>query len=155
MDKSHEEENKMINNENVEYYDSGFPKVMNRGKYDMQVNSRLKEARSRRGYSLAKVKNLLALQGTPTGRSTIQGYEADEENINHRYPSLHMLLQLSKLYECSMDYIFGVSDIFEPPTNDLRHFLLNNCEALNWNGKEINKEEIAMICVKIEQIMAL
>lgn len=155
MDKSHEEENNMQNQNNVEYYESGFPKVMNRGKYGMQVNERLKEARNRRGYSLAKVKSLLALQGTPTGRSTIQGYEADEDNINHRYPSLHMLLQLSNLYDCSMDYIFGVSEIYERPTNDLRHFLLNNKDVLNWNGKEISKEEIAMICVKIEQIMAL
>src|SRR4051812_42689373 len=75
MDKKPKEENEMAQ-ETIEYYDSGFPKVMNRNKFDLSVNGRLKEARNRRGYSLAKVKNLLALQGTPTGRSTIQGYEA-------------------------------------------------------------------------------
>jgi transcriptional regulator with XRE-family HTH domain len=154
MDKKPKEENEMAQ-ETIEYYESGFPKVMNRNKFDLSVNGRLKEARNRRGYSLAKVKNLLALQGTPTGRSTIQGYEADENNINHRYPSLHMLLQLAKLYDCSLDYIFGLSEIFEPPTNDLRHFLLNNKDVLKWRDHDISKEEIAMICVKIEQITAL
>jgi hypothetical protein len=54
-----------------------------------------------------------------------------------------------------LDYIFGLSEIFEPPTNDLRHFLLNNKEALKWRDHDISKEEIAMICVKIEQITAL
>jgi transcriptional regulator with XRE-family HTH domain len=154
MDKKPKEEKKMAQ-ETVEYYESGFPKVMNRGKYDLHVNSRLKEARNRRGYSLAKVKNLLALQGTPTGRSTIQGYEADENNINHRYPSLHMLLQLAKLYNCSLDYIFGLSDMFEQQTNQLNEYLENNKEDILWHDKPISKEAIALISVKIEQITAL
>jgi transcriptional regulator with XRE-family HTH domain len=153
MDKNHEEEIKMAQ-QTVEYYESGFPKVMNRGKYDLQVNSRLKEARNRRGYSLAKAKNILALQGVSTGRSTIQGYEADEDNINHRYPSLHMLLQLANMYDCSLDYIFGVSDEINRPTNDLQQLILNN-DTLQWQGKKISNEEKAMICVKIKQIMAL
>lgn len=154
MDKNHEEEKEMIQDNNVEYYDSGFPKVMNRGKYNLCVNKRLGEARSRRGYSLAKVKNMLALQGLPTGRSTIQGYEQDEDNINHRYPSLNMLLQLSNLYDCSLDYIFGVSDSFNRPTTDLKDFILDS-DVLMWQGKQISKEEKQLIAKKIEQIMAL
>jgi transcriptional regulator with XRE-family HTH domain len=154
MDKKPKEENEMAQ-ETIEYYESGFPKVMNRNKFDMTVNSRLKEARNRRGYSLAKVKNLLALQGTPTGRSTIQGYEADENNINHRYPSLHMLLQLAKLYNCSLDYIFGLSDMFDQQTQQLNEYLENNKDHLKWHDKEISKEAIAMISSKIEQITSL
>ena len=137
-----------------EYYQSGFPKVMVRGKYNMLISSRLKEARTKRGYSLSDVKVLLSKKGIETGRSTIQGYEVDEDNINHRYPSLHMLLQIANVYDCSLDYIFGVSNEMNRPTDNLNEYLLNN-DKVCWRGKEISKEEKAMIARKIEQIMAL
>lgn len=137
-----------------EYYASGFPKVLVRGKYDMQISARLKEARTLRKYSLAQVRDALKKRGIETGRSTIQGYEVDEDNANHRYPSLHMLLNIANVYDCSLDYVFGVSDEINRPTSDLRQMLLHN-DTLNWNGKEISQEERAMICRKVEQIMAL
>lgn len=138
----------------VEKYESGFPKVMNRGKYDLEVNKRMKEVRNRRGYSLAKVKNLLAVRGIKTGVSTVQGYEAEEDNINHRYPSLNMLLNLCNLYDCSMDYLFGITDEMNRPSNDLRHSITTNDEVF-WNGVKMTSGQKALLLEKADEIMAL
>jgi transcriptional regulator with XRE-family HTH domain len=136
-----------------EFYESGFPKKMERKKYDMMINERLKEARSRRGLSLAKAVNELKSRGIMTGVSTIQGYEADEDNINHRYPSLNMLLSLANLYECSLDFIFGVTDDILPPSKDLSVLLSNS--NITWRDQEMSEEQRAMLLFKADQIMAL
>ena len=81
-----------------ELYSSGFPKQMNRTKFNLPINKKLKAARKNKGYSLAKVVELLKDRGLKTGVSTIQGYEQPEDNMNHRYPPLHTLMLLIDLY---------------------------------------------------------
>lgn len=127
---------------------------MNRTKYGMSVNKRLKEIRNIRGYSLSKVTNLLAVKGIKTGRSTIQGYEADETMINHRYPSLHMLVALTELYECSFDYIFAVTDEIYRPSDDLIDLLLKNKNA-SFKGQKITEGQKSLLIEKAREIMSI
>jgi len=137
----------------TEYYKSGFPKEVKRNKHDLTINKRLREARNKRGYSLAKVVALLKAQGIKTGVSTIQGYEAEEDNMNHRYPSLHMLLTLINLYDCSADFIFDRSTEIETPSKDLNILLLNG--MAEWKGQKITDGQKGLAIEKIKEIMAL
>lgn len=131
-----------------------FPKDISRTKYDMSINARLKEARTKRGYSLKNVVALLKARGISTGVSTIQGYEYDEDSAYHRYPSVQMLNHLINLYGCSADYIFGVTDEFYPATHDISEIFEKN-DTVFWKGKEITEADRQMIVYKADQIMSL
>lgn len=131
-----------------------FPKDITRTKYEMSVNARLKEARTKRGYTLKNVVALLKTRGVSTGVSTIQGYEYDEDSAYHRYPSLQMLNHLINLYGCSADYIFGITDEFYPASKDISEIFETN-ETVLWKGKKIPKSSRLMMMDKAEQIMAL
>jgi transcriptional regulator with XRE-family HTH domain len=93
-----------------EFYNGGFPKHIQRNKHNLPINDRLKEARLNKGLSLTKAIQELSYRGIKCGVSTLQGYEANENSLNHRYPSIPMLLALSDLYDCSTDFLFGISD---------------------------------------------
>lgn len=137
-----------------ELYQSGFPKQMSRSKFDLPISRKLKAARKKRGYSLAKVVELLNDQGYKTGVSTIHGYEQDEDNMNHRYPSLHILMMLIDLYNCSADYIFDFSDEFERSSHDL-YDELEKIDKVNWKGEPITSGQRGLIKEKLNEIMNL
>jgi transcriptional regulator with XRE-family HTH domain len=149
-----EEEKSMLPVIKEEFHQSGYPKNLTRTKFDLSINKRLKEARMKKGYTLREVVNLLKLRGVNTGISTIQGYEYDEESEHHRYPSLHMILQLINLYGCSSDFIFGLSNEFDRPSQDLSD-IFENSKELFWKGKEITEADRQMMVYKAEQIMSL
>ena len=69
------------------------------------LNERLKSARNRKGLTSSGVVRALKQQGVSIGHSTLQGYEADENSLNHRYPSLSVLMELANFYEVSYDYL--------------------------------------------------
>ena len=131
-----------------------YPKNMARNKFNMSVNKRLREARNKRGYSLAKAVASLKVRGEVTSVSTIQGYEAEENNINHRYPSLHKLLQLVNLYNCSMDYVFGLTEEMERPSQDLLQNI-QNLDKIYWNGKEMSQGQKIMAVEMLNKIMSI
>lgn len=91
-------------------YEGGISKNIIRKKYDLPLNERLKEARIRKELSLSQTVKELEKRGVKCGQSTLQGYEACESSLYHRYPSLIMLVALADLYECSIDYLFGRSE---------------------------------------------
>jgi hypothetical protein len=85
--------------ETKSHYSNGFKKKIDRSKYDLPLNDRLKKARNRKGLSSAGVVQALKKQGISIGHSTLQGYEAHENSLNHRYPSLSVLITLADFYE--------------------------------------------------------
>lgn len=136
-----------------ERYASGFPKEMIRTKSNLPSNNRLKTARKMKGLSLSKTVQALEEKGVKLGMSTLQGYEAPEDSVNHRYPSLKMLLALANLYEVSTDYILGITDHMNRPTNDMAQLFKNN--NILWNEQRISQEQKNMIIYKANQIMTL
>lgn len=137
-----------------EYYSSGFPKKMNRTKFNLPINHKLREARNKRGYSLKKVVSMLKDRGIDTGVSTIQGYEVDEENMNHRYPSLHMLMTLMDLYDCSADFIFDRTEEIEIASHDV-YKELRKAKTANWKGRQISDGQRSLLIEKFEEIMTI
>src|SRR4051794_4114424 len=131
-----------------------YPNNGKRNKYNLDLNRRLKDVREKRGLSYRKVVALLELRGVNTGVSTIQGYEANENNANHRYPSPYMILQLAKLYGCSTDYFFGLSDEIERQTLDIKD-QLTMYEKNYWNGQEITAGQKALLLEKGQEIISL
>lgn len=131
-----------------------YPNNGKRNKYNLDINKRMKEVREKRGLTYRKVVAMLELRGVKTGVSTIQGYEADENNANHRYPSPYMILQLAKLYNCSADYFFGLSDEIERQTLDIKEQLLMYDKSL-WNGQEITAGQKALLIEKGQEIIDL
>jgi transcriptional regulator with XRE-family HTH domain len=134
-----------------DFYRSGFPKEMQRGKYNLPLNERLKAARNAKELSAAQVVKKLKRRGVSIGHSTLQGYEANETSINHRYPSLPILLALSEFYECSLDYLFGYTQ--EPNRYDMRKQLENNKKLL-WDGKKLKKKHREEILAEMDYIVA-
>jgi transcriptional regulator with XRE-family HTH domain len=136
------------------YYESGFPKTINRTCLNMPVNSRLRIARERKGYTLARATKELNKEGINCALSTLQSYEAAEKSINRRLPSIKMLLSLSYLYECSTDYLLGITDEINPYTTDIYSQLQNN-KGLQWKSEKIDDYQLKMIVHKINQIMSI
>ena len=137
-----------------EVYASGFPKEMQRAKYDLTLNVKLREARQRKGYSLKKVVELLAKRGIKTGATTVQGYEAHENSSNHRYPNVFILKNLMEIYECSADFLFDNHDEIELPSHDLGDEL-QKINKVKWKGKAISYGQRALISEKIDEIMSV
>lgn len=133
------------------FYKSGFPKQMQRGKYDLKINERLKAARNKKGLSARGVVKALAERGVSIGHSTLQGYEAGEDSINHRYPSLPNLIELANFYDCSLDYLFGGTDKVKPHARktDLLE-VLNGYNPVLFNGKQLSEKQIERITSELE-----
>jgi transcriptional regulator with XRE-family HTH domain len=81
-----------------------------RKKYNLPLNERLKMLREEKGFTCSKTCKELERRGVKCAQATYQSYEADETSLNHRYPSLFMLLALADLFECSIDFLTGRSD---------------------------------------------
>lgn len=81
-----------------------------RKKYNLPISERLRMARIEKGFTPAQTIKELEIRGVKCAQSTLQGYEAEETMLSHRYPSLFMLLALADLYECSVDFLIGRSD---------------------------------------------
>lgn len=133
-----------------EVYASGFPREMQRAKYNLTLNERLREARKHKGYSLKKVVDILASQGVKTGVSTIQGYECQEDNINHRYPNVFILQKLINIYGCSADFLFDVEDEILDLSKEFE-----KVDNMKWKGQKITNGQKALICEKINEIINL
>ena len=131
-----------------------YPNNGKRNKYNLDINKRMKLVREKRGLTYRKVVAMLELRGVKTGVSTIQGYEADENNANHRYPSPYMILQLAKLYNCSTDYFFGISNEIERQTLDIKEQLATY-DKNYWNGQEITAGQKALLIEKGQEITTL
>lgn len=134
------------------FYPNGYPKenTVVRNKFNLKVNSRLREARHRKGYSLPKVHKILTEQGHAYGLSTLNSYEAKENSTNHRYPSLNTLIILANLYECSLDYIFGVTANPTMPIDDIKKLLQSN-RVVKWNDHVLNPEEKKELIYRFEK----
>lgn len=131
-----------------------FAENLKRQKYNLTVSSRLKEARKRKKLTVTKAYRQLKDQGYSIGHSSLMAYESDEKMSYHRYPSHTVLLALSEFYDCSLDYLYGISDDFTRPTNDLAK-LLTYDKPFEWNGKLIDNAQKEMLIYKMNQIMEL
>lgn len=134
--------------ETREFYESGFPKKPVRNKYNLKLNQRLKSARNRKGLSSASVVKELKKIGISIGHSSLQGYEADENSLNHRYPSLTVLMELAEFYDCSIDYLLGLSDTFErdkPKKKSIDIYdLLDSENTLFYDGIKLSKQQMRL-----------
>ena len=141
------------------YYPTGFRKDIIRNKYDLPLNERLKKARNRKGLSSAGVVRALKKKGVSIGHSTLQGYEANENSLNHRYPSLPVLIELASFYEVSFDYLFGISDKFTPQhlpisqNTDIKD-VLESRTPIMYNGVKLTKKKRADLVQMIDTLLA-
>jgi transcriptional regulator with XRE-family HTH domain len=142
------------------FHISGFPKEVSRNKYNLTINERLKKARNATGMSSASVVAEMKKQGLPISQGSLQGYEAKETSLNHRYPSLTALIALSNFYGCSMDYLFGFTDKIErsnsktkiKPKLELKNEL-DSSETILWNGRELSEKQLTLIKTQIDYIL--
>ena len=142
--------------ESKQFYESGFPKEVQRSKHNLKLNERLKAARNRKGLSAAGVVRALKKRGVVIGHSTLQGYEAKEDSLNHRYPSLPVLMELADFYGCSLDYIFGTSERFKPYALGKEVDLLDVVEsrnAISYNGVTLTKKQRQLVSDQLNLIL--
>lgn len=142
------------------YYPTGFRKDIVRNKYGLPLNERLKKARNRKGLSSAGVVRALKKQGVSIGHSTLQGYEADENSLNHRYPSLPVLIELANFYEVSFDYLFGTSDKFTPQHLSISHNedikdIIESRTSIMYNGVKLTNEKRKALIDIIDSVLVI
>lgn len=126
-------------------------------KYNLTINDRLKAARNRTGMSASMVIKGLARRGIKMGHSTLQGYEADEASLNHRYPSVHVLKNLVDFYGCSMDYIFGYSDRMDVQKPEKKIDIKDTFEsrtAIMYNGIKLTKKQRDLVTDFLDEVLA-
>ena len=147
----------VVEKETREFYQSGFPKKPVRNKYNLKINQRLKIARNRKGLSSAAVVREMKKLGISIGHSSLQGYEADENSSNHRYPSLTTLMELAEFYDCSVDYLLGVSDKIKRDNPRAKEYelsdLLDTRHNLFYNGIELDDFHRDIIRIYLEKIV--
>jgi transcriptional regulator with XRE-family HTH domain len=149
-----------VETETKSHYSNGFKKKIDRNKYDLPLNERLKNARNRKGLSSAGVVQALKKQGISIGHSTLQGYEAHETSLNHRYPSLSVLITLANFYEVSYDYLFGISDKFTPShlpigqNTDIKD-VIESRTSIMYNGVKLTKQQRESMVAHLDQILTL
>jgi transcriptional regulator with XRE-family HTH domain len=100
----------------------------------------------------------LKKKGISIGHSTLQGYEADENSLNHRYPSLSVLYDLALFYNVSLDYLFGISDKFRPQqlsskTTDIRD-LVESRNPVMYNGVKLTKQQRESVVRHLDNLLA-
>jgi transcriptional regulator with XRE-family HTH domain len=142
---------------------NSFRKRIAPTKYNLPINERLKIARNAKELSTARVVAELKKKGITMAHSTLQGYEANENSLNHRYPSVPALVTLSDFYGCSMDYLFGLTDKIERPKAKKKikakiqydfKTLLDSDESLLWDDKSISARQRRLIAAQIEFILS-
>lgn len=89
---------------------NGLPRVIPKTKYGLILNQRLREARNNKKMSSAAVCIELTKRGFKICHSSLRGYEATEQSMVHRYPSIPVTLALADFYDVSLDYLFGRND---------------------------------------------
>jgi transcriptional regulator with XRE-family HTH domain len=130
-----------------------FPKTISRNKYNLPINERLKKARQAKNWTLARTTEEMEKRNIKLGQSSIQGYEANENSLNHRYPSLIALYALSDLYDCSVDYILGTSETLKHTGKTDLKSRLQYEYGQTWEGQPITKAQQTMIIYAIKKIM--
>ena len=147
-----------VETETKSHYSNGFKKNIQRSKHNLTLNERLKNARNRKGLSSAGVVQALKKQGISIGHSTLQGYEADENSLNHRYPSLSVLMTLANFYEVSYDYLFGISDKFTPYHLSISHDAdmkdaLESRTSIMYNGVKLTRNQRDSIVALLDKVV--
>ena len=104
------------------------------------IGERLKSIRKSKKIKVDTITDYLDI-----ARSTYNGYEAGT-----RRPDSEKLVKLSKVFNTSIDYITGKTDI-QTPTNDLREILSSN--ELIYNGHKIQDYDRDMIARVIESLL--
>jgi transcriptional regulator with XRE-family HTH domain len=130
-----------------------YPKIIN-SKPSVPVNSRLRQARELKRYTLAKTSQELKKRGVSCAVSTLQSYEQPENSMNRRYPSLKMLVSLANLFECSTDFLLGISDEMNRYDCDLFN-QMTKFKKVSWKNEVIDNHQAHMIIYKMDQIMSL
>jgi len=150
-----------IQTENERLYESGFRKAMHRTKFDLPINERLKECRTAQKMSAAQVVREMKLRGINIGHSSLQGYEAPETSVNHRYPSLPNMIALADFYEVSLDYLFGRTDsklqykdlYSKKGLNKNLKLLLNSGENILWGRTKITPKQCKLLKAHVELML--
>lgn len=99
---------------------------------------RLKELRLEHGYTLEEVGRKLGIK-----KSSYASYES-----KYRRPPLERLRQLSELYDVSVDYILGITDVRKEQQN-VRTLL--NQKGLHWDGLLLDEELLNQIQQILEE----
>lgn len=137
-------------------YKSGFPTELQK-KLNMPLSDRLRDIRKSKKMSTRAVVRELKTQGISVGYTSLQGYEQPEGSMNHRYPSLPVLVALSKFYNVSLDYLFGLTEkksYGEKPLKgevyrDIK-VLLNSGEQLLYDGVELSDKQLELVKSSLE-----
>ena len=79
---------------------------------------------------------------------TIAAYESE-----HRSPRLEVITAISKAYDCSVDYLLGLTDVpnVKQDIYDAHNFFMK--EKINWHGKPIDPNDLVGFRILLEQIM--
>jgi transcriptional regulator with XRE-family HTH domain len=150
-----------IQTESERLYESGFRKNMNRTKFGLPISERLKECRNAKKMSAAQVVKELKLRGVNIGHSSLQGYEAPEDSMNHRYPSLPNMIALADFYDVSLDYLFGRTDsklqykdfYSKKGLNKNIKLLFNSGESILWGRTKITAKQCKLLKAHVELML--
>lgn len=104
------------------------------------IGERLKSIRKSKKMKVDTITDYLDI-----ARSTYNGYEAGT-----RRPDSEKLVKLAKVFNTSIDYITGKTDI-QTPTNDLQEILTSN--ELIYKGNKINDYDREVIARVIDSLL--
>jgi len=116
----------------------------------VNFSKRLKQLRIEYDYTLQELAAELK-----TTEATLSRYENDKS-----YPNVTMLLKLSEIFNCSLDYLLGESNDKRKVEDLFRKYVEEGAELeeilnrfkVDFKGKKLSNQEIANL-IKIQEMM--
>lgn len=109
------------------------------------IGDRLKELRIKKGLKQSEIAELLGLSSSAVGM-----YEQ-----NRRKPDSEILLKYAEIFDVSVDYILGNSNIESGEFMDEIRKFVSSCDGLMFNGEVLSDDDLEQIMNAIEISTAL
>lgn len=110
------------------------------------MSSRLKQLRTEKKLTQTELVELIDLNIT---RAHIGNIENNRAN-----PSIGVLKEFARIFDVSVDYILGLTDVKKYEDYDLKDIILN-VDSLNYDGQVIKKEDRETVIEILESRLSL
>lgn len=105
---------------------------------------RLKELRKKRKFTMQEMADYVGV-----AKSTYAGYES-----GYRQPTLESIQTVSRKLRTSADYLLGLTDYPEPPTelnHNAKEYL--NYDKLHWDGVPLEQDDLELIRMMLQRVL--
>ena len=100
----------------------------------MQFKDKIKELRKEKGWTQQQLADRLEVK-----RSTVAGYETG------RQPDYNMLVKIANIFDTTVDYLVGATNLRSDPRPQIKQALENNPELMQFWEQISNRDDLQLL----------